>query len=81
MKKVLLFYYHLLLIILVLVLLNAQNNDDDEREDEKLDEPNMNRRDGITVVQKHRKQHDENIIAHNKSLLNSPTLLECKGLF
>ena len=47
-EKVLLFY--LLLIILVLVLLNAQNNDDDEREDEKLDEPNMNRRDGIAVV-------------------------------
>ena len=47
-KKVLLFYYHLLLIILVLP--NAQNDDDDDCEDEKLDEPNVNRRDGIAVV-------------------------------
>ena len=50
MKKVLLFYYLLLLIILVLVLLNVQNNNDDDCEDKKLDEPNVNRRDGIAVV-------------------------------
>ena len=49
-KKVLLFYYHLLLIILVLVLLNAQNDDDDDCEDEKLNEPNVDGRDGIAVV-------------------------------
>ena len=63
-KKVLLFYYRLLLVILVLVLLNVQNNDGDDCEDEKLDEPNVNRRDGIAVVQKHRKQHNENVVAH-----------------
>ena len=61
-EKVLLFY--LLLIILVLVLVNAQSNGHDDRENEKLDNPDMDRRDGIAVVQKHRKQHNENVIAH-----------------